>query len=264
MTNIPIFDCLTHPTLNNNWLHPAYDGNANIDKLIIEMKKNNIEFAFAVGMKNIGEYKIDKYVDFITNKSKNLYPIAFFDFEKIKSKADIIPYLNDIKSFGYYGIKIHPRFSKINFTNEYLDTIILNSNKLDLIPMICTYFSDIELNCRNNLIELMMLLKKVPNEKLILIHSGVVNLLELINMAKIFPNVLFDLSYTMCKYNGSSLDMDIQFLFNNFDRRICIGSDHPEVSLKELRYKFEFFAKNLSIDKAENIAYKNLKQLVVK
>ena len=71
-------------------------------------------------------------------------------------------------------------------------------------------------------------------------------------------NTLLDLSLTLCKYAGSSLDMDIQFLFKSFDRRVCIGSDHPEIRLSQVRERFNHFAANTAKEKAENIAYKNI------
>jgi len=63
---------------------------------------------------------------------------------------------------------------------------------------------------------------------------------------------------TIMKYAGSSLDADLSFLFREFDRRICIGSDHPEYSHQDLRTRFEGFASAIARDKAENIAFRNI------
>lgn len=259
---IEIFDCATHPTINSNWLSEKYDGLASFDLLILNMRKNGIKRAFAIGMKNIGNYNETEFIN-LTNKYKDiLYPVAYFDYFDFSNIDDLKSYLKKLVNLGFIGIKIHPRFSNINFSNKNLELIIKEANKIGLLTFICTYFSDEKLNLRNNLIELMTLLSKVKDEKIILLHSGVINLLELVTMAKIYQNVLFDLSYTICKFKESSLDLDIKFLFNNFDKRICIGSDHPEVELKDLRERFEYFAKNLSKEKLENIAYKNLENFM--
>ena len=53
------------------------------------------------------------------------------------------------------------------------------------------------------------------------------------------PNVLLDLSNTLLRYQGSSLDRDIAWLFRSFDRRICIGSDYPDYEPGQLRARFE-------------------------
>jgi predicted TIM-barrel fold metal-dependent hydrolase len=89
-------------------------------------------------------------------------------------------------------------------------------------------------------------------------HGGTVRLLETIEIVRSYNNVLLDLSFTICKYNGSSLDMDIQFAFDTYDRRICIGSDFPEFSPRDLRERFIFFSNAIPHEKAENIAYRNI------
>jgi predicted TIM-barrel fold metal-dependent hydrolase len=77
-------------------------------------------------------------------------------------------------------------------------------------------------------------------------------------IARAFNNVLLDLSFTINKYIGSSLDLDIKYLFESFDQRICIGSDFPQYSISEMRNRFNIFAENINAEKALNIAIKNL------
>lgn len=71
-------------------------------------------------------------------------------------------------------------------------------------------------------------------------------------------NLLLDLSLTLLKYSGSSIDFDLKFLFSNFDQRICIGSDHPEYSHAEVLNKFKILSQGLPSEKVENIGYKNI------
>lgn len=250
--DIPIFDCLSHPTVNSNWLHSKYDGMSDVKILDLKMIQNNISKTFAVGMKGIGGYSHQEFID-ILKPYKNILPVAYFE------SIDELP---ELKNMGYVGVKIHPRFMNLNFLDKQLPIIIRNINENNLIPFICTYFSSRLLNPRDNLREIAVMLNKIPEERLVLLHSGVTNLLELVNMAKIYPNIVFDLSYTMCKYEGSSLDMDIKFLFNYFDRRICVGSDYPEIELSDLRRRFEYFSHGVEAQKLENIAYRNLEKLL--
>lgn len=259
---IELFDCATHPTLNSNWLAKKYDTLSGFEKLIDDMQSFKIKKAFAIGMKGIGDYDEESYVKEAKKFKDILYPVAYFDLYDYKNTIELETYLSHLKKIGYFGIKLHPRFSNINFENNNLKDIIICANRQKLIPLVCTYFSSQELNIRDNLREIAKLMNKIPDEKVIFLHSGVVNLLEFVNMMKIYKNVLFDLSYTLCKYNGSALDFDIKFLFKNFDRRICIGSDHPEVTMQEFRERFEFFSKDILTQKLENIAYKNLETLI--
>jgi len=75
-------------------------------------------------------------------------------------------------------------------------------------------------------------------------------------------NLLLDLSMTIMKYEGSSIDLDIQYLFKHFDKRICIGTDHPEYSPKELEKRFIYFSKDISDEKKRNIAFLNISKFL--
>jgi predicted TIM-barrel fold metal-dependent hydrolase len=77
-------------------------------------------------------------------------------------------------------------------------------------------------------------------------------------------NLLLDLSMTFMKYEGSSVDEDLTFLFSSFDRRICLGTDHPEWSHLQLRTRFEEVVAKTGIpeEKQKNIAYENLERFI--
>lgn len=259
MTSIPIFDSLSHPTIDSNWILPKYEAAANIESLTEQMKQYNIVKSFAVGMKNLGSYDETKYITFIKPYSDFFIPIAFFDINNSITTAEIKEQLLEIKRKGYKGIKLHPRFSDFQIQNEHLITVISYANELELSVLFCTYFTHNTKNsCGNNLENFLNLLHKIQDCKIILLHGGTVRLLEFIEIARSFKNVLLDLSFTLCKYEGSSIDLDIAFACKTFDERICIGSDFPEFSMKKLRERFDFFTKDISQTKKENIGYKNI------
>lgn len=262
---IPIFDTLTHPTLDGNWIMPKYPNCAGIEQLLEQMKQNNITKAFAVGMRGIGLYDEDKFLVLVNEKAKNqLLPIAFFDFNEIENEKDVTRQLSRIKNKGYLGIKLHPRIGNFTLDNQLLPHIIDHANELNLIVLFCTYFYSNRQSILQNNIERLgdMLLKISEQSRVVLLHGCVVRLLEMMEIVRAFPNVLMDLSLTMCKYQGTSLDEDIKFLFKNFDRRICVGSDHPEISLATLRERFNYFASFTTGEKAENIGYKNIENWI--
>lgn len=257
---IPIFDSLTHPTLDGNWILPKWPSCASIKELKAQMQDNNVCGAFAVGMNGIGGYDEEAFLRMIREEGKNkLYPVAFYSFDQ-SSKEGYERRLQEIKCKGYVGIKLHPRIGQFTLDNPTLPFVIDKANELGLVVMLCTYFYSNEISMKINNIESLadMLLKVDKESKVILLHGGVVRLLDVMEVVRAFPNTLLDLSLTLCKYAGSSLDMDIQFLFQSFDRRVSIGSDHPEIKLSQVRERFEFFASKTSKEKAENIAYKNI------
>lgn len=264
MNSIPIFDSLTHPMPNGNWISSQYDGQNSLTNLLSDMKKYNVQWTLAVGMgSKIGAYKVEDYASFIRRESENIFPVAFVDFALFNNAFAVVKYLKKMKSLGYIGIKIHPRLSRVNLSNPLLPVLIKEANQLGLVAMLCTYFwSKDKRLCSCNTEQLLKLLCEVPDEKMILVHGGGVRLLEVVEIARQFKSILVDLSFTLCKYEGSSIDLDISYLFKNFDLRICIGSDSPEISLSKLRERYNEFSVGLNQEKRENIAYRNLQKYI--
>jgi predicted TIM-barrel fold metal-dependent hydrolase len=257
MNKIPIFDSLTHPTIDGNWILPKYPDHAGIDILKNQMREAEIKWAFAVGMKGIGSYSEKEYINFIKNSGdENIYPIAFYEPSNSKVK-EIIQDLKRIKKYGYYGIKLHPRISNF-LIDDKIAIIIKIANDLRLIVMFCTYSYSNTSAYKITPESIMEMLSKVDNSKVILLHAGSVRVLEYMEIARAFSNVLLDLSLTICKYTESSIDKDLLFLFRNFNKRICVGSDHPEYLLNTLRERYEFFSEEISIEKKERIGFKNI------
>ena len=90
-------------------------------------------------------------------------------------------------------------------------------------------------------------------------HGGCYKLIELSEFVKQnSKNFLLDLSMTILRYKESSIDSDIKYLFKNLDERICIGSDHPEYSLLDLKKRFNELSKGISTKKKSNILNRNL------
>ena len=260
VNDIPIFDSLTHPTLDGNWIMPKYPACAGIRELLVEMHQYHICGAFAVGMRGLGNYDEDTFIQMIkSSQNSNLFPIAFYVFVQ-KNREIIYNDLLNIKNKGYVGIKLHPRMGGFTMEDELLHYVIDIANELGLVVLLCTYFYSNQIeSSKNNINSLIEMLTRIKsNSRVILLHGGGVRLLEMMEVVRAFPNTLLDLSLTMCKYAGSSLDMDIQFLFTHFDRRVCVGTDYPEISHKQLRERFDYFASNTTREKAENIAYKNI------
>ena len=257
--HISIFDCLAHPTIDGNWIMPRYAYESKKEILLSQMQEANVKWAFAVGMEGIGSYSQIEFIKCFNDITDySLYPVAYFDPCSHITYNDLKKELIIIKNLGYRGIKLHPRMSDFSFADANISTVIKIANDFNLITFLCTYPYSNNKACENTPEKLMELLKKIDKAKVILLHSGSVRLLEYMEIARAFSNVLLDLSLTICKYEGSSIDMDISFLFKHFDRRIAIGSDFPEFSLKKLRERFEYFTLNLLKEKAENIAHKNI------
>jgi predicted TIM-barrel fold metal-dependent hydrolase len=247
-----IFDSLAHPTLDANWVSKDLD--ASFESLQLSMKDSSVKWACAIGMETIGGYTHKMFIDKCRNYD-NLYPIAGFN----PVNSNIIEELQSIKELGYHGIKIHPRLSKVTLANQSMEDTFEACAELELTIFLCTYYYDNTIDMQyNNFENLVGLVNANLNTKVVLVHGGSVELLKHMELTRFNQNILLDLSLTIMKYKGSSVDMDIDFLFKHFDRRICIGTDHPEYTQSDLEERFNYFSKDLSEDKKHNIASLNL------
>jgi hypothetical protein len=70
-----------------------------------------------------------------------------------------------------------------------------------------------------------------------------------------------DLSFTLLRYAGSSLDADIRWVMGRFDQRIVLGSDMPEYTPANAFERAERLAEGLAADKLANMAHRNLDRL---
>ena len=229
MNSVPIFDSLTHPMPTGQWLNNKPVLPNTIEQLLKDMRENNIRWAMAVGMgSGIGGYAEDNYAQFIRDNSDNLFPVAFVDFSKLRSATDVPIYVRKLRALGYAGIKIHPRRAAITYSHPLIPALVECGNDAGLAVLICTYVWGPGRGTGARGIDgLIEMLNTLGDGSVVLLHGGAVRLLELAEYVRHRPNLLLDISFTLCKYVGSSLDQDIGYLFRHFDRRICVGSDSP-------------------------------------
>ena len=249
-----IFDSLGHASVNGKWLKSNLD--ASFKTYSEELVRNSYIGGMVVGLAGQNDYSHESFIE-ISNKYKNLFPIAGFD--PLKELPDS---LSLIKNLGFYGIKIHPRFSGIDLRNDQdkLIACFQACAELDMPIFLCSYF-----NCSlermpsyDPFYELLGILKRCVDTKIIIVHGGGIDLMRYAELARFNENLLLDLSLVMMKYQNSSIDSDIKFLMQSFDRRITIGSDFPEYSLSDIKERFDYLSEGIAIEKKENIGFKNI------
>jgi predicted TIM-barrel fold metal-dependent hydrolase len=263
MHDIPLFDSLTHPTLDGTWIGSVPCKNT-LEQLESEMAANNVEWAFAVGMKDIGGYALEAYADYIRAASEKVFPIAYYDFDESDTGREIVRKLESVSRYGYLGIKLHPGFSGIDLRSKGLREVLCEAGSRELPVLLCTFLHRQTYNAIPcSYLDFGPLLASLPQtSRIILLHGGDVNLLALMEISRPYRNVLLDLSFTLCRYEGSSVDLDIRYLFHHFDQRICVGSDSPQFSLAQLRRRFDELSAGLDREKSLNAAHRNLQSFI--
>lgn len=237
---------------DGNWLERRYAGSSRSDDLVAAMRKNEVVGALAVGMgESVGGYREADYARWVSEVLPRALPIAWW--EPGGSEPDYL------RSLGYRGLKIHPRRCGIDFRHPALPDTIRNAG---MPVLLCTY-NYVKGSSRDGrrLDDLLALLDECGDAPVVLLHGGVLRCLEWAEAVRPYPNVVLDLSFTMTRFAGSSLDLDLRYLFENFDRRLCVGSDHPELSIGDFRARFDTLSDEIEEEKAHNIGHRNLERL---
>tara|TARA_B100000886_G_scaffold340156_2_gene308196 strand:+ start:1637 stop:2437 length:801 start_codon:yes stop_codon:yes gene_type:complete len=207
---------------------------------------------------------IELFYKFInSNKGpKHVIPVAtipFLSFEKIKS------FIRDAIDIGFTVFKIHPRFSK--HSQKDLEIILDYILPKAHLVQVCTYqnqeIKDLSnLSDRNNLIELLAYKSNLYSKPVMLMHAFDVSILKAHSVVRHNKYLILDLSMTILKYDQSSIDNDIIYLFKHFDRRISVGSDYPEWSFEQLERKLKILGEYTTEDKLKNILYNNVEEIL--
>ena len=252
-SKLPLLDSLAHPTLSGSWLGRPV--NADFEALHRSLTAAGYMGACAIGLDGVEGYSHEAFIEHCA-RYPGLIPIAGFHPNTDASEGAMLR----LRSMGFRGVKIHPRFSGLTRRLDTLGPALRAAGDCDLTVFFCTYMHGPLASSATSdpFFSLVTLLREAPGTRVVLVHGGDVQLMRYAELVRFNPNLLLDLSLTIMKYRGSSVDLDLAFLFRQFDRRICVGTDWPEYGPDQLRERFEHFAHDLPEQKRENIAYRNL------
>ncbi len=253
MTEIALFDSLSHPTLSGKWLGKA---DASFEALVGQLREAGFARACAVGIAEHDGYQHAAFAD-RCREFPELVPIAGVT-PKAAGAIDIE--LDAVKDLGFRGIKLHPRYSSFTYGDPRLVDTFQAATRRGLAVFLCTYFhTPIDrYPDADPLYCVAKLLKASPDTRLVLVHGGCVELMRWMQLARHTPNILLDISLTMMRYPGSSLDLDLRYLFSGFHDRTCLGTDYPDFSPAQVRARFEDLARGAALEASRKIGGLNL------
>ena len=249
-----LFDSNSHPTVGGGWSKKRLD--STFEKLDRELAKHRYRGACAVGIWGLENYGHEAFIN-RCRKYPDLIPIAgYFPVDLRKIDRDLAA----IKKMGFRGIKIHPKEPMIRLRDPRMAKAFKTAAKLQLPIFLCTYQHSLlkTYPVSDPFFDIVALLRSAPEARVVLVHGGDVDLLRYAELVRFNPNLLLDLSQTFMKYRSSSVDLDIRFLFERFDERICIGTDFPEYTHKEVKEQFARMSRGIFLKKLENIAFGNI------
>lgn len=247
-----IIDSLTHITPDGTWFNTNHD--ATLDRLIDTQQKAGVDKSILVGMPNLDD---DDFVLSVTSDNPDKFiPVSGISLnglsaEEIKSK------ISTLKTKGFAGIKIHPRFSGVSLLSNEVNYALDYADKYNMKVMVCTIHRPPSKPLGRPVYDVIHeLCDNHKNTKMILLHGGYYDLLATSEIVRPYENVLLDLSLTAVRFAETSLLSDMRFLFKTFDRRICIGSDFPEYTFNQAKAIVE--ANLFDEEKLKNIFGQNL------
>jgi predicted TIM-barrel fold metal-dependent hydrolase len=242
---INIFDTNSH-------LHESKDGFSNY--LLDAVKYNIIGTAETILPHQNNELILDDVLKKHTSTLET-FAIPFFNGKNLIN----LKLIYNSKKYIIKGVKIHPRFSNIKYTelinfSNFFEFLIENNLFLNL----CTYCHTDSNYPEVDILSIIAKIKnKYPALKIILLHAGDVRAVEFGQFSRHFKDVYLDFSYTMCKYSSNYIDDQIKFCFQELDQKCLIGSDYPFFNLNVFRSRAEELTQCITLDKKENIFFKN-------
>jgi len=260
---VRFYDSLIHLQNTDTWLET--NKSATIERYV---KHNPVLQSKAIVAKMPKEEE-----DYIFN-SKYLLNKDVLVFYTL-TKNDLSLYEEDWSYFidiliekGYKGIKIHPRMSEINVATYNLELMMEALRKHKWVLYLCTIHRSPVFPLHVPLHDLLYnFANKFKKNKIVFLHGGFYDVFAMGEVVRDLPNVLLDLSFTFMRYRKSSLSLDIGYLFETLDERVCIGTDYPETTPDVLfasvdKYILSMKELNISEEKIDNIFYGNLERFI--
>lgn len=153
-----------------------------------------------------------------------VHPAAPKDIERVRYAREL----------GFYGLKLHPRLSRVAVTDPRWDEV-LEQAAMAKVPVLfdaVPQCADYPLAAMNYL-AFDVMVRRHPTVTFILAHACAPDVLGAFTLAKANKNVYLDMSFLAMYYGGSSLEKDIAFVSDNLDRYVIYGSDFPQYPVDE-------------------------------
>ncbi len=253
-----LFDSLVHATADGSWLGTnRYD--AGLNRLLDEMGRAGVARACLVA---IADYVDNNTVArFAAEHPDRFVPVGSINPVSYATPSEAAAAVAHLKTEGFRGLKLHPRLNGYNPLDEKAISAVRAAGEEGLVLFLDTLFRQPAVATRHPADLIDELATRCPTTTIILLHGGGSALLQVADVVCAHPNLILDLSFTLIRYQGSSLDADIRYVLRTFDRRTIVGSDFPEMTPMQMLARFADFANDLTDEKRANVLHDNLAKL---
>lgn len=254
------FDSLVHATADGSWLGSRrYD--AGIERLLDELDLVGPWRACLVGIAGHSD-------DLLTLKLAQAHPDRFVPVAGVDpTEADTEPddVMRSLAEQGFRGIKLHPRLNGYDPMDQRVLEHVLAAGQAGLVVFLDTLFRQrgrATAHPVDVVDHLATATAAAPDPtRIVLLHGTGASLLELFELGRAHAHLLIDLSFTIMRYAGSSIDDDIGFMCEQLDQRVIVGSDMPEYRPADVVSRLTDLTSSLPEEKKCNVFYQNLERL---
>jgi len=253
---MPRFDSLVHATRDGRWTNGRHD--AGLPRLNDELDRGAINRACLVGLPGVTDN--DYLMECVESAPGRFVPVAGVDPTR-HPDADTSAAVKAIARAGFRGIKLHPRLNAYDPLDPRCLATIREASGRGLIVLLDTLFRQRGRPTAYAADIVDRLANACPDARMVLLHAGGPALMEVAEVVRLHPGLMMDLSFTLLRYAGSSLDADIRWTMQNLDQRVVVGSDMPEYTPADAFSRAEQLAAGLPVEKWTNISHLNLDRL---
>jgi predicted TIM-barrel fold metal-dependent hydrolase len=252
------FDSLVHATADGSWLGgDRYD--ASRERLIAEMDRAGVERACLVAIAD--HVDNDTVATFAREAPDRFVPVGSLNPARLRDVSAVRKPVADIAKTGFAGLKLHPRLNGYDPLDDRAVAAIRSAGEEGLVVFLDTLFRQKSVATVHPADVADQLAVRCPHTRIVLLHGGGSALLQMADVVAAHPNLVLDLSFTLLRYQGSSLDADLKYVFRMLDRRTVVGSDFPEYTPAEVLARFRELAGDIAEEKQANMLHKNLSEL---
>lgn len=249
------FDSLVHATPDGNWLGgDRYD--ASLDRLLFQMDEASVERACLVAIADFADN--ETVARFTRDYPDRFVPVGSINPGKLADVKAVKKEVEVLAGEGFKGLKLHSRLNEYDPLDDRSIAAIQAAGRVGMVVFLDTLFRQRKLATRPAADIVDKIALSCPDTKIILLHGGASAMLEVFEIVRMHSNLILDLSFTILRYAGSSLDLDMRFICENLDQRVTFGSDFPEYAPKTAIARFEILTDGLPEGKLNRIRFENL------
>jgi predicted TIM-barrel fold metal-dependent hydrolase len=246
------FDVNSHMTSTGTWLNGRAE--ASLANLRDSMTRTGVTRALLVGLAGVNS--VEEILRAASTDPRFL-PVVGADPAVADDHGGAESWVASLGSRGVRGIKIHCRLSATHPYDSRVLDLLTACARNEMPVLFCSHLVGLSPPAPPISEIADRYLREIRALKLLIVHGGLSAAISLFEIARHYPGCYLDLSFTINRYAGSSVDADLRFLMSNLDQKLMLGSDFPEVLHAEVLDRFRFLAREVESEKLENIRYRN-------